>query len=226
MNLFLLKNIILIAGILGTTAVVSGPVHDAITGGTGGSMGNISADSIYQFGSGLFYKEISKPGNEYMCSSVEGYSTNLIQGDQSTANFNADWQEGVSVFKTGYAECTDAYIMLSEVPTIQDPSGKNAAWEKMRAGREDIAKADQILVEAKTFASPGSSLGFTIGMVLPRIDEIETSAEDAELASIQATIADRSHDEAGFETHLKEAGAAIDEMKRVYPELQVLSSDF
>ncbi|HVP24406.1 MAG TPA: hypothetical protein VMS81_00305 [Methanomicrobiales archaeon] len=223
MNNFLLKNVILIAGILGTTAMVAGPVQNAISGG---SADNISADSIYQFGSGLFYKEISKPGNEYMQSSVEGYSTNLIQSDQETANFNARWQEGVSTFKAGYADCMDAYLMLATVPSIPDQAGKNAPWELMRTGKENIARSADLLTAAKSHASPGSSDGFTIGMVLPRIDEIEQNAVDAELASMKATLADRDHDQAGFDEHLKEAGNAIKEMKRIYPELTVLSSDF
>ena len=226
MNFFLLKYLIMIAGILGTTAMVAGPVQNAIMGGAVGSGDNISADSIYQFGSGVFYKEISKPGNEYMQSSVAGYSSNLIQTDNDTANFNAYWQQGVTTFKTGYAECNDAYLMLPEVPAIQDQAGKNAPWEKMHAGTEDIAKSADLFTAAKLYASPGSSIGFTIGMVLPRIDEIGTNAEDAELASMEATLADQDHNETGFEEHLKEVGTAIGEMKRIYPELQVLSGDF
>ena len=232
MNVFLLKNILLIAGILGTTAVVPGPVHDALLGSPGESadnisaVGNITADSIYQLGSNLFYKEINKPGNEYLCVSVEGYSENLVQDDESTASFNARWQEGVTTFKAGYTGCMDAYLMLTEVPDIRDQAGKNTAWEKMRSGREDISRSVDLFAAAKSHASPGSSPGFTIGLVLPRIEEMKTDAENAELASIQATLADKDHDEAGFNMHLKEVGAAVNDMKRMYPELQVLSKDF
>jgi len=225
MNLFLLKYMIMIAGILGTTAMVAGPVQNIVVG-QGMTGDNVSADAVYQFGSGLFYKEVAKPGNEYMRSSVEGYSENLIQGDNDTASFSARWQEGVGVFKTGYAECSDAYLQLTEVPMIRDQAGKNAAWEKMHAGKDDIARSADLFTAAKSYASPGSSIGFTIGMVLPRIGEIETDAEDAELASMEATLADRDHNATGFDEHLREVGAAIGDMKRIYPELKVLSDDF
>ena len=55
---------------------------------------------------------------------------------------------------------------------------------------------------------------------------MKSDAGDAELASIQATLADRDHNTAGFHEHLKEVGEAIRDMKRLYPELQVLSHDF
>ena len=223
MNFFLLKNVILIAGILGTTAIAAGPVQNMISGASGE---NMSADSVYQFGSGLFFKEINKPGNEYLQSSVEGYSQSLIQDDRETASFDEEWQQGISTFKAGYSECNEGYLMLTTIPGIRDQKGKNAPWEMMRAGREDIARSAGFFRAAKSHASPGSSLGFTIGMVLPRIDEIGTSAGDAELAGMKATLADRDHDTAGFEGHLREAGAAIREMKRIYPELRVLSKDF
>jgi len=223
MNLFLLKNVILIAGILGTTAIAAGPVETMVTGASGE---NISADSVYRFGSGLFFKEIAKPGNEYMQSSVEGYSQSLIQDDRETASFQEEWQQAVSTFRAGFAECNDGYLMLTTIPDISDQKGKNAPWEMIRAGREDIARSADSFRAAKSHASAGSSLGFTIGMVLPRVDEIETSAKDAELAGIKATLADRDHNTTAFEDHLGEAGAAIREMKRIYPELKVLSKDF
>jgi hypothetical protein len=226
MNYFILKNCILIAGILGTTAMAAGPVGQMVLGGSQDPGGGMTAESVYRFGSGVFYQEIGKPGNEYMQSSVEGYSKTLIQDEGDTAGFNARWQEGVATFRAGYADCNDAYLMLATVPYATDEAGKNAPWKRMRAGREGIARSEQLFTAAKSHASAGSSLGFTIGMVLPRIEAMKSEAGEAELASIQATLADRNHDTAGFHEHLKETGDAIREMKRLYPELRVLSHDF
>lgn len=168
--------------------------------------------------SGVFNEQIKAPGNEFLNSSVQGYSTNLIQTNNDTANFDTLWQEGVTTFKNGYNECNDAYLMLSAVPAIQDSAGKNAAWETMHTGRIDIVKSVDLFTAAKSYASPGSSIGFTIGLVLPLIDQIETNAEVAELASINATLADRDNNKTGFETNLKEVGTAIGEMNRIYPD--------
>jgi len=226
LNFFVLKYVILIGGILASTALVAGPVEETIFHDAPVSEENISPDSIYLFGSGVFYKEIDKPGNEYMKSSVEGYSRNLVQDEEDVSRFDASWNEGVRNFKNGYSACNDAYIKLSGVPSIGNTAGKNVVWEQMRAGKEDIARSSVSFNAAKSFASPGSSIGFTIGMALPRIEQVRSSAEDAELATMKAILADRDHDNAGFEKHLKEAGVAIKEMKRIYPELRALSKDF
>ena len=70
MNLFILKYFLLIGGILASTALVAGPLNPQTILSNSSSNGNLSADSVYQFGSEVFYKELDKPGNEYLKSGV------------------------------------------------------------------------------------------------------------------------------------------------------------
>jgi hypothetical protein len=188
--------------------------------------GEVAADSIYQFGSDVFYKEVDKPGNEYMQSSVEGYSHVLIPTDEMGKTFEERWSKGVSLFLSGYKGCNEAFYELAGVPGMTDPKEKIAVCTKIRTSREEMLQSLDYFSAAKGSATPGSSQGFTIGMVIPRINQINSEAEDAEIACMQAVPADRNNDSGGFSTNLKASGSHIREMRRIFPELGVLSNDF
>ena len=113
MNLFILKYCLLIGGILTSTALVAGPLNPQIILSNQNPTVGLSADSIYQFGSDVFYKELNKTGNEYMKSAVAGYATNLVQTDNQTQQYDDLWAQGVSAFKSGYNGCINAYLDLA-----------------------------------------------------------------------------------------------------------------
>ena len=227
MNFFVLKYMILLAAILGSTMVISGPLNpDTVPAAPGTDNGSFSANSIYQFGSDVFYRELDKPGNEYMKAGVEGYSHNLVPSDSDTEQFDANWKEGVTTFKSGYTSCMDAYLQLAAVPSMTGPSEKNAVWEQFHSGQESIAQSEDYFNAAKSYSSATTASGFTIGMIQPKIDQIRQDAEDAEISAMRAILSDRDHDQIGFSNNLTDTGTAINDMKRLYPELKVLSNDF
>jgi ferritin-like metal-binding protein YciE len=63
-------------------------------------------------------------------------------------------------------------------------------------------------------------------MTIPRIEQINSEAEDAKIACIQAVLADRENNPAAFSQHLRETDSHIREMRRIFPELGVVSDDF
>ena len=225
MNLVVVKYCLLIGAVIASTAVVAGPLNPQ-TLFSDPKNGELAADSIYQFGSDAFYKEINKTGNEYMKSSVEGYSQALIPTDQMRETFQQRWSKGVGLFQTGYEGCTEAYYELPGVPEMTGTREKVAVCTKFRDSRQEMLQSLDYFTAAKASATPGSSEGFTIGMVIPRIEDINSEAENAEISCMQAVLADRNHDQAGFVRNLKDAGIHIREMKRIYPELVVVSIDF
>ena len=227
MNFFVLKYMILLAAILGSTVVISGPLNpDTVLAAPGTNNGSFSANSIYQFGSDVFYRELDKPGNEYMKAGVEGYSHNLVPSDSDEVQFDTNWNEGVATFKSGYNTCMDAYLHLAAVPTMSGPTEKNAVWEQFHSGTESIAQSKDYFDAAKSYSSATTASGFTVGMVQPDIDQIQQDAEDAEISAMRAILSDRDHDQDGFSSNLKDTGTAISDMKRLYPELKALSDDF
>jgi len=225
MNLVVVKYCLLICAVIASTAVVAGQLNPQALF-SDPKNGELAADSIYQFGSDAFYKEINKTGNEYMKSGVEGYSQALIPTDKMKERFQEQWSEGIDLFKSGYNGCTEAYYELPGVPEMSSTQEKVAVCTKFRSSRQMMLQSLDYFTAAKASATPGSSDGFTIGMVIPRIDDISSEAENAEISCMQAVIADRSNDQAGFSRNLKEAGTHIREMQRIYPELSVLSNDF
>jgi hypothetical protein len=226
MNLVIIKYCLLIGAVLTSTALVAGPLNPQKLFSDPGTEGNLTADSIYQFGSDVFYKEIDKPGNEYMKSSVEGYSQTLLPSDEMEQTFQERWSRGVSLFLAGYAGCSTASLELSAVPGIADNAEKAVVCTKIRTSREEMLMSLDYFAAAKSAATPGSSRGFTIGMVIPRIKQIESEAEDAEITCMRAVLADREGNREMFEQYLKETDHHVREMRRIYPELGVISNDF
>jgi hypothetical protein len=225
MNLIVVKYCLLIAAVIASTAVVAGPLNPQ-TLLSDPKNGQLAADSIYQFGSDAFYKEINKTGNEYMKSSVEGYSQALIPTDQMEETFQERWSKGVALFKDGYNGCAEAYYKMPGVPEMTGEPEKVAVCSKFRDSRQEMLQSLDYFTAAKASATPGSPEGFTIGMVIPRIEDINNEAENAEISCMQAVLAARNNDQDGFTRNLKEAGTHIREMQRIYPELAVLSNDF
>jgi len=225
MNLVVIKYCLLIGAILASTAVVAGPLNPQKMF-SDHSNGQLAADSIYQFGSDAFYKEVDKPGNEYMKSSVEGYSRALIPTDEMEQKFEGKWMKGVRLFLSGYKSCNEAFFELAGVPEMAGTKEKMAVCTKFRTSREEMQQSLDYFQDAKGSATPGSSKGFTIGMVIPRINQISSEAEDAEIACMQAVLADRNNDSGGFSTNVKTVGTHIREMRRIFPELGVVSNDF
>ena len=226
MNLIVLKYCLLIGAVLASTAVVTGPLNPQTVFSDPATNGNVTADSIYQFGSDAFYKEIDKPGNEYMKTSVEGYSQALLPTAKMEAQYQDQWGTGVALFKSGYTGSTEAVFELAGVPQMSDPKDKVAVCTKIQTSRNEIFRSIDNFTAAKSSATAGSSDGFTIGMVIPRIQQINTEAEDEEIACMQAVLADRNHDTAAFSQDLRDADDHVREMRRIYPELGVLSDDF
>jgi predicted secreted protein len=226
MNLFILKYGILIVSLLTTTAFVSSTLNPHSAQSTDLNGTAIDSQSIFAFGSQVFYREVAKPGNEYMQSGVEGYSQNLVPTDAEDKNYTTSWQVGVAKFESGYTRCTSALITLTSVPVMQTTAEKTAVCEEFRTGENEMSQSKNDFLAAKASASPATASGFTVAMVLERVDEIIASSDDADQACMKAVLADHNHDPADFSSNLKDTESAVQEMRRIYPELQVLSSDF
>ena len=106
MNLIILKYGILIGALLATTLYVSPALNPLAASSGDQNSSEIDAQSIFAFGSQVFYKEVSKPGNEYMQTSVQGYSQNLVPTDADNQAYASSWQAGVADFVAGYNQCT------------------------------------------------------------------------------------------------------------------------
>ena len=225
MNLIVIKYCLLIGAILATTAVVAGPLNPQTMVSDSDDV-KLTADSIYQFGSDVFYKEINQTGNEYMQNSVEGYSKALIPTDEMEERFQQRWSKGVNLFLSGYGGSIGTFYELAGVPEMTGAKEKTAVCTKFRTSREEMVQSLDYFGAAKASATPGSSHGFFIGMAIPRIKQITSEAEDAEIACMQAVLADRENNPAAFSRYLKETDSHIREMKRIFPELAVVSDDF
>ena len=229
MNLFILKYCLLIGGILASTALVAGPLNPQVIFSSqqgGEDTGNVSADAIYQFGSDVFYREINKPGNEYLKAGVSGYATNFVPTDAQAQQYSDQWVQGVSAFKDGYNGCIDAYFTLPEIPALTTIQEKTAICDNFKLSNEKLAKAIDYFTLAKSSSTASSAHGFEVGMVLERAGPIQQDAEDAEIGCMKAVLADQAGNASEFENELRATGADIADMKRIYPELGVLSSDF
>jgi hypothetical protein len=228
MNLFIIKYAILIGAILTSTALVTGPLNpqkmfsDSATTDSSG----ITADAIYQFGSDTMYKELDKPGNEYMKANLQGYSKELVPTEQQEKTFETRWAGAVALYDTGYRQCMDTFFQMATIPEINNPDTKKAVCDQFRQAKEDLLLSGVYFQAAKASSSAGSASGFTIGMVIPRVSRISADAEDTEISCMKAVLADRNHDTEGFRQNLTEAGSSLREMKQLNAELKVLSNDF
>jgi len=224
-NLIVLKYGILICALIGTTAFVSGTFNPPSV--EQGSQNNgMDIQSIFAFGSNVFYKEVNQSGNEYMQSNVQGYSHDLVPTDSENQAYATSWQSGVSQFESGYNKCTSALFELASVPSMQTKKQKMEVCQDFAEGENEMIQARDAFSLAKGSTSPATYSGFTIAMVLERVDEIIQSSDDADTACMKAVVADANNDRTGFSEDLKDTQSAIQDMERVYPELKVLSNDF
>ena len=60
--------------------------------------------------------------------------------------------------------------------------------------------------------------GFTIGMVLERVDEILASSDAADQSCMTAVLANENHNPDEFSRNLKDTENAVQEMRRIYPD--------
>jgi len=226
MNFLMIKYLICIAGIVGTTMIVSTPLTPYALTSQLHPDGEITSESMIQLGSETFYAELGKPGNEYLKEGVAGYSRDLLPTKEQEQKFNSAWKSGISSFKAGYTGCTEAFYHLLAVPDMQDRRENNNVCDQFRQAKDDLRAAIIAFTAAKASVSPASSLGFTIGMVLPRISAIEIQSEEAEISCMKAVLADRDNDGAGFVQNMRDVEGNIREMRRLYPELKALNNDF
>jgi len=228
MNLFIIKYALLIGAILTSTALVAGPLNpqQLFSSDTSTGSGQITADAIYQFGSDTLYKEIDQPGNEYLKANLQGYSRELVPTEQLAKDFRARWAGGISLYTTGYQGSTEAFIQMAGISQMRSADEKKAVCDNFRRAKEELRSSEQSFLAAKASSTPGSSDGFTIGMVIPRVDTISSDAEDAEMACMKSVLADRDGDGEGFRQDLTDAKQSLAEMRRLNAELKVLSDDF
>jgi hypothetical protein len=181
---------------------------------------------MIQFGTDTFYAELEKPGNEYLRQEVTGYSRDLLPTKEQEQKFNSAYKSGISSFRAGYSQCIEAFYNLLTVPDMQGGKEKIKVCDQFRQGKDDMHDAILAFTAAKASVSPASSQGFTIGMVLPRVSAIESQAEDSEISCMKAVLANQDNDKAGFEQNVRDLENRIREMRRMYPELKALNSDF
>ncbi|MGA2917224.1 hypothetical protein [Methanoregula sp.] len=225
MNLIIIKYGLLIGAILASTAVVTGPLNPQKLF-TDPENAQLTADSVYQFGSDVFYKELDKPGNEYMKSSVSGYSQSLIATNDMDNTFQEQWNRGVTAFESGYSDSTTAFYELLDAHDLPTAQQKVAVCRQFSLADTEFEQSLEYFAAAKASATPGSAQGFTIGMVIPRIEAIREECQNAEISCKMAVLADTSQDPAGFSANVKDTQGHIKEIQRIYPELKGLSSDF
>ncbi|MFZ1128220.1 hypothetical protein [Methanoregula sp.] len=225
MNAFILKFCILIGAMLTTTAFVGADIHTS-SSSAAGTTGGLDAQSIFAFGSQVFYKEVAQPGNEYVQAGVSGYSHDLVTTNAEDQTYATAWQAGVSTFLSGYTKSTGALVDLATVPSLKTNAEKMAVCDEFSTGEEEINQSESYFLAAKASASPATASGFTIAMVLERVDEILASSDAADQSCMKAVLADHNHNPGEFSRNLKDTENAVQEMRRIYPELQVLSSDF
>lgn len=210
---------------LTTTAFVGADLHTSSSSAAGTTNG-LDAQSIFAFGSQIFYKEAAQPGNEYVQAGVSGYSHDLVSTSTEDQTYATAWQAGVSTFISGYTKSTEALLDLLTVPTLKTNAEKMAACDKFSSGEEEINQSESYFLAAKASASPATASGFTIAMVLERVDEILASSDAADQSCMKAVLADHNHNPEEFSRNLKDVENSVQEMRRIYPELQVLSNDF
>jgi|SRR5208337_368998 len=225
MNLLIIKYSLLIGAILASTAVVAGPLNPQKLFADPDNA-QLTADSFYQFGSDTFYKELDKPGNEYMKSSVSGYSQSLIGTTDMENTFQDRWTAAITVFESGYSDSTTAFYALIGVHELQTAQQKVAVCEQFSKADTEFQQSITYFSAAKASATPGSAQGFNIGMVIPQVEAIQQENQGAEVSCRMAVLADTGNDPAGFLVDVKDTQVHIKEMQRIYEELKVLSSDF
>jgi len=228
MNLFILKYAILIGALLSSTALMAGPLNPQklfSEPATADSAG-ITADAVYQFGSDTLYKELDKPGNEYMKAGMEGYSRELVPTEQQQKTYGNRWADAMVFYGTGYRQVSSALPEVASIPDIRNRSEQNAVCDQFRMANEEFGSAEAAFTAAKASSSAGSSSGFTIGMVLPRVSQISSDTEDIELSCMKAVLAARNGDQEGFRESLGDIRNTMTEIKRLHEELKVMSSDF
>ena len=187
MNLIIIKYGLLIGAILASTAVVAGPMNPQKLF-SNPENGQVAADSIYQFGSDVYYKELDKPGNEYMKSSVTSYSQSLISSKEMDDAFQEQWTGGITAFGLGYSDCTTAFYELVGVPEIPTAQQKAAVCKKFSLADTEFRQSLEYFTAAKASATPGSAQGFTIGMVIPQVEAIRKECQDTESHAGQQSL--------------------------------------
>ena len=226
MNAFILKFCILIGAMLTTTAFVGADLHTSSSSTAGNATNGLDAQSIFAFGSQIFYKEAAQPGNEYVQAGVSGYSHDLVTTDAEDQTYGTAWRAGVSTFISGYTKSSEALLDLAAVPTLKTNAEKMAVCDEFSSGEEEIDQSESYFLAAKASASPATASGFTIGMVLERVDEILASSDAADQSCMTAVLANENHNPDEFSRNLKDTENAVQEMRRIYPDSRVLSSDF
>jgi hypothetical protein len=225
MNLIIIKYGLLIGAILASAAVVTGPMNPQKLF-SDPENGQVAADSIYQFGSDVFYKELDKPGNEYMKTSVAGYSQSLLPTEEMQNTFQERWTRGITLFGEGYSDCTTAFYELLGVPELPTAQQKAEVCKKFSRADTEFGQSLAYFAAAKASATPGSAQGFTIGMVIPRVEQIRYEGQEAETSCRLAVLADTSEDPTGFSVNVKDTQTHIKEMQSIYPEMKAVSNDF
>ena len=217
MNAFILKFCILIGAMLTTTAFVGADIHTS-SSSAAGTTGGLDAQSIFAFGSQVFYKEVAQPGNEYVQAGVSGYSHDLVTTNAEDQTYATAWQAGVSTFLSGYTKSTGALVDLATVPGLKTNAEKMAVCDEFSTGEEEINQSESYFLAANGSASPATASGFTIAMVLERVDEILASSDAADQSCMKAVLADHNHNPGEFSRNLKDTENAVQEMRRIYPE--------
>jgi hypothetical protein len=225
-NLIILKYGILIGALLATTLYVSPGLNPLSAPSGNQNSSEIDAQSIFAFGSQVFYKEVSQPGSEYMQTSVRGYSQNLVPTDAENQVYASSWQAGVADFVKGYDQCIYALPDLASVPSRKTAEEKIAVCDEFTQGENEMSRGRDELTSAKGSASPATYSGFEIAVALQQVDEIIQSSDDAGTACMKAVLAEQKNDMEGFSENRRAAQSSVQDMQRVYPELKALSSDF
>ena len=147
---------------------------------------------------------------------AEQFNPQLAQEDDTKVQQR--WDTGMSLFESGYSQCSDNSMLVAEMPSLTSDNDKTAICDGIHNGASDLNESGVYLSGISGSTGFALSKKSSSGLLLPIIEQLSGNCDDSVNLCKQAEIAVQNNDDDQFQNNLKEIQSNLQQMKVNYNE--------
>jgi len=213
--------LIVIAFVAGNTLIASGALSNSniVAGNTA-----LGGDTLANANSTPGLPSLNDPKYAPMVNLVqnffaEQFNPQLAQED--TSNAQQQWNTGLSLFESGYLQCSENSTAVLTMPSLNSDNEKTAICDGIHRGASDLNESGVYLSGVSGATGFALSKKASSGLLLPIIEQLSETCQNSETLCRQAEIAIKKNDNDQFKNDIEEIQGNLQQMKLDYNEGEI-----
>jgi hypothetical protein len=217
--------LIVVAFIAGNTLIASGEFS---TSNSVAGNAELNGDTLSNTDSNSGLPNLNDPKYSPVVILVQNFfaeQSNPQLAQEDDTKVQQQWDTGMSLFESGYLQCSENSTAVLEMPSLNSDNDKTALCDGIHRGVSDLNESGVCLSGISGSTGFALSKKSSSGLLLPIIEQLSGTCQNSETLCRQAKIAIQNNNNDQFQNNLNEIQSNLRQMKMDYNEGEVFIED-